>query len=166
MTAARAPRRSVRGPVVQSWNEVPAFASEAEEAEWWQTHSLGKRFLEDMRPASEVDADLPAPRRGSRGDISFDNSKAGQPWTTADENRAESREINTAEVSADDSGTSPAWGFPDKPSLHETQGDSVGGSSRTTADDVAGNVVRPAFPPIARLRRTHQPWRRAPPRSD
>jgi len=166
VTAARAPRRSVRGPVVQSWNEVPAFASEAEEPSGGRLTRSGRGSWKTSGPPARSTRIYRRPRRGSRGDISFDNSKAGQPWTTADENRAESREINTAEVSADDSGTSPAWWFPNKPSLHETQGDSVGGSSRTTADDVAGNVVRPAFPPIARLRRTHQPWRRAPPRSD
>ena len=51
---------------MQSWDEVPAFATEAEEAAWWQTRSLGKRFLEAMQPATEVDADLPAPRPRTR----------------------------------------------------------------------------------------------------
>ena len=66
MKAAGESRRTARGPLVQSWDDVPAFASEAEEAEWWQTHSLGKKFLDEMRPAAEVDADLPAPRPRTR----------------------------------------------------------------------------------------------------
>jgi hypothetical protein len=33
-------------PVVEAWDEVPAFRTEAEEAEFWATHSLGKSILD------------------------------------------------------------------------------------------------------------------------
>ncbi len=40
-----------RGVEVHSWDEVPQFSSEADEAEWWETHSLGDELLEEMKPA-------------------------------------------------------------------------------------------------------------------
>lgn len=66
MKSTKAARRTARGPLVQSWDDVPTFASEAEETEWWQSHSLGKKFLDEMRPAHDVDADLPKPRPRTR----------------------------------------------------------------------------------------------------
>jgi hypothetical protein len=33
-------------PAVEAWDEVPAFGTEAEEAEFWATHSLGKSILD------------------------------------------------------------------------------------------------------------------------
>lgn len=38
---------------VQSSGEIPQFASEAEEAEFWATHSLGEAFLDQMEPMPE-----------------------------------------------------------------------------------------------------------------
>lgn len=41
-------RRRARGRdliEIQSWDEVPAFASEAEEAEYWGTHGLGEELI-------------------------------------------------------------------------------------------------------------------------
>jgi len=35
---------------VQSWEEVPTFSSEEEEAEFWSTHGLGERLLATMGP--------------------------------------------------------------------------------------------------------------------
>jgi hypothetical protein len=35
---------------IESWDEVPAFADENEEAEFWATHDLGKRLLDQMQP--------------------------------------------------------------------------------------------------------------------
>ena len=35
---------------VNSWDEVPAFKNEDEEADFWGTHSLGEPLLEQMRP--------------------------------------------------------------------------------------------------------------------
>jgi len=55
---------------VNSPEEIPPFANEDEEAEFWATHSLGpgmfkrmKRFGEDP----EIDAMLPSPRAGLVG---------------------------------------------------------------------------------------------------
>jgi hypothetical protein len=49
---------------IQSWSEVPQFTSEAEEAEYWRTHSLGEDLLEQMRPLT--DEGLPPPRPRTR----------------------------------------------------------------------------------------------------
>ena len=38
---------------VQSPEEIPQFSSEAEEAEFWATHSLGEGFFEEVEPVSE-----------------------------------------------------------------------------------------------------------------
>jgi predicted DNA binding CopG/RHH family protein len=39
--------------VIHSWSEVPAFASEAEEAEFWATHALGDELLDQMDETPE-----------------------------------------------------------------------------------------------------------------
>lgn len=49
---------------VNDWSEVPAFATEREEAEFWGTHRLGQSLLDQMVPLD--DADLPRPRRRRR----------------------------------------------------------------------------------------------------
>lgn len=33
---------------IQSWDDVPDFETEAEEAEFWDTHTLGERLLDRM----------------------------------------------------------------------------------------------------------------------
>jgi hypothetical protein len=33
--------------LIDSWDEVPDFASEAEEQAWWERHDLSERFLAD-----------------------------------------------------------------------------------------------------------------------
>ncbi len=38
---------------IQSWDEVPAFSSEADEAEFWSTHGLGEGVLATMGPVPE-----------------------------------------------------------------------------------------------------------------
>lgn len=38
---------------VNSAEEIPSFANEAEEAEFWATHALGPKFLERMNPVTE-----------------------------------------------------------------------------------------------------------------
>ena len=38
---------------INDWSEVPAFATEHEEAGFWSTHSLGERLLAQMAPVPE-----------------------------------------------------------------------------------------------------------------
>lgn len=57
MQKAKARRRVT---TVHSWNEVPTFASEAEESAFWSTHELGDELLAQMRPSA--DTKLPRPR--------------------------------------------------------------------------------------------------------
>ena len=49
---------------IQSWDEVPKFASEAEEAAYWATHELGERLLAQMGQVPE--GELPPPRPRTR----------------------------------------------------------------------------------------------------
>jgi len=51
------PRRMT---VVSSWQEVPPFASEAEESAFWATHQLGADLLAQM--TGDADPSLPIPR--------------------------------------------------------------------------------------------------------
>lgn len=44
---------------IQNWDEVPAFASEGEEADFWSTHALGEGILQG---GPVEDALLPPPR--------------------------------------------------------------------------------------------------------
>ena len=55
-----------RGQVttIEDWNEVPRFASEAEETEFWATHELGDGLLARMGPVPE--GALPPPRPRTR----------------------------------------------------------------------------------------------------
>lgn len=43
---------------IGSWSEVPAFATEAEEAEYWSTHGPDERLLEAFMPDSMSDERL------------------------------------------------------------------------------------------------------------
>ncbi|MGE3075211.1 MAG: CopG family antitoxin [Dehalococcoidia bacterium] len=57
---------------INSWDEMPSFASEQEEADWWETHSLGPGIL-DALGAQDFDNLLPPPRpRTSPISIRFD----------------------------------------------------------------------------------------------
>jgi hypothetical protein len=48
---------------IESWDEVPKFASEDEERRFWDTHGVGPGILERMRPVPiEGDGDLPPAR--------------------------------------------------------------------------------------------------------
>jgi uncharacterized protein (DUF4415 family) len=47
---------------IQSLDEVPSFKSEAEEAEFWATHSLGEKLLDRMEPIPEGELPPPRPR--------------------------------------------------------------------------------------------------------
>jgi hypothetical protein len=49
---------------VNDWSEVPDFANENEEAEFWATHSLSDRLLEQAEPIE--DGILPPPRPRTR----------------------------------------------------------------------------------------------------
>ena len=46
-------RRQCKFKEIQSTDEIPALSDEAEEAEFWSTHSLGKGMLERMAPVSD-----------------------------------------------------------------------------------------------------------------
>lgn len=46
---------------VESLDDIPNFANEAEEAEFWATHGLGDELLDQMRPIGD-DEDLPPAR--------------------------------------------------------------------------------------------------------
>ena len=52
------------GNVVRSVAEIPEFASEAEEAEFWATHSMGGDLLEPG-PQTDAGAELPPTRQYS-----------------------------------------------------------------------------------------------------
>ena len=40
--------------VLESWDDLPDFESEAEEAEFWATHELGPQILDAMGPLDDV----------------------------------------------------------------------------------------------------------------
>ena len=46
---------------ITSWDDIPAFASEAEEAAYWETHSLGDALLAELAEGPG-DPRLPPPR--------------------------------------------------------------------------------------------------------
>ena len=55
------PRRWPRERIViHSWDEVPEFANECEEQEFWSTHEMGDEFFADAEV--DADAELPPPR--------------------------------------------------------------------------------------------------------
>ena len=62
-----APASSGPLPQVNSDAEIPTFADECEEAEFWATHSLGPNLLEQMRPIPpEGDTVFPPAREDER----------------------------------------------------------------------------------------------------
>ncbi len=54
--AARRPKERI---VVHSWEEVPDFANECEEHEFWKTHSFGPGMLDNAMPDPRLDKLLP-----------------------------------------------------------------------------------------------------------
>jgi hypothetical protein len=60
---------------IRSWDEVPQFQSEAEEAKWWETHQLGQQVLDTFQdtPLSDEEAGY---RRGRTRPVAvrFDES--------------------------------------------------------------------------------------------
>jgi hypothetical protein len=49
---------------VHRLEDIPEFANEDEEADYWATHDLGEEILAQMRPAAE--GELPPPRERTR----------------------------------------------------------------------------------------------------
>jgi hypothetical protein len=47
---AASTRSTRRMQTIDSWDEVPSFANEAEEAEFWATHDTGQPLLDQMQP--------------------------------------------------------------------------------------------------------------------
>lgn len=43
---------SKRKPVINSPSEIPKFANEDEEVEWWESHTLSEEFFKQLRPPS------------------------------------------------------------------------------------------------------------------
>lgn len=70
MTGLKVPPNLIE---LESWDEVPEqFASDADEADFWSTHSLGEGILKDgPLPPDELDALLPR-RRDVPTSIRFD----------------------------------------------------------------------------------------------
>jgi predicted DNA binding CopG/RHH family protein len=67
---------------IRSWDEVPAFESEAEESAFWVTHDLSDELLAKMKPGA--DRDLPTPRPRTRPiAIRFDESTLRRVKTLA-----------------------------------------------------------------------------------
>ena len=67
---------------VESLDDIPAFANEDEEAEYWSTHSFGERLLDQMGPIE--DGSLPPPRERTRPvAIRFDDDVIGRLKTVA-----------------------------------------------------------------------------------
>lgn len=53
--------------MIESWDDVPAFANEAEEQTWWNTHEMGPGLVEEMQPVPlEGDGILPPARPRTR----------------------------------------------------------------------------------------------------
>ncbi|MGH2763836.1 MAG: CopG family antitoxin [Thermoleophilaceae bacterium] len=57
-------KRGTKKRVVERPEDIPAFASEDEEAQFWSEHELGDNMLKDMKPLAE-DV-LPPPRTPAR----------------------------------------------------------------------------------------------------
>ena len=51
---------------IKSWDEVPEFKSEREEHEFWGSHSLSEKMLENFHPPAEGELPPPRPRTKPR----------------------------------------------------------------------------------------------------
>ena len=39
--------------IIDSWDEVPQFKTEAEEQAWWDEHTIGETLLEGLKPVKQ-----------------------------------------------------------------------------------------------------------------
>ncbi len=70
--------------VLDSLDDLPAFANEAEEAEFWSTHELGEAILDQMKPIGD-DEDLPPARpRGRPIELRLDDDTLARLKVLAD----------------------------------------------------------------------------------
>ncbi len=53
MPSTRRPKMQMKMKQIQSLDEIPAFQNEADESEFWSTHSLGEGILTQMGPLPE-----------------------------------------------------------------------------------------------------------------
>ena len=60
---------------VRSWDDVPEFANEAEEAEFWSTHGFGQGILGQMGPLDDA---LPPARPPAPVTLHFDDDTLGR----------------------------------------------------------------------------------------
>lgn len=70
------PKMKARLSEYDSYDDIPVFANEADEAEWWATHGPSEKFFRDNPDAIIEDyPDLPPPRpRTSPVSVRFDAS--------------------------------------------------------------------------------------------
>ena len=69
------PTRKPRSSSVDSWRDLPQFATEAEEVTWWSTHEPGERLLTQMNAVPLTREELTARRaRTHPVAIRFDDS--------------------------------------------------------------------------------------------
>ena len=48
--------------IIDSWDEVPQFKTEAEEQAWWDEHTIGETLLEGLKPVNNRSRDkIPLP---------------------------------------------------------------------------------------------------------
>ena len=48
--------------IIDSWDEVPQFKTEAEEQAWWDEHTIGETLVERFKPVRDLDRDeVPLP---------------------------------------------------------------------------------------------------------
>ena len=48
--------------IIDSWDEVPQFKTEAEEQTWWDEHTIGETLVERFKPVSDLDrSEVPLP---------------------------------------------------------------------------------------------------------
>ena len=71
-------------PEVNSWEELPKFQSEAEEAEFWGSHAFGPHLLAEFRSRSQAGSVVRPPSERTRPvAIRFDADVLGRLRTVA-----------------------------------------------------------------------------------
>ena len=90
-------------------DDIPDFASEDEEADYWGTHTFCDEILAQFRPLTEEEAPRPLPTRSTEGAYPMVRAKFRCNAVLAPEWKGEGRQVHLQAVYGQDGSDNASW---------------------------------------------------------